>query len=587
MTKNEFRSKIDEIRLKINEIVEKINTGQCARCPEPRCSSGNDLSKLLNDILPYLLKNDKSKHRILSKRFDVLFDERNHRINPYSFGAIVDIINLIKAEIDEEQEITTFTDSVKLNNEFKINSLYINDFYILKDFEITFSEGLNLMIGENGSGKSTILETIALIFGHLYKYFIESDEKAPFIEGYKISFTSRNPATDLLHMVTIISNYCKTNDYRFDPKITIDGGEVAFDKNAKNLIKNLLPSKIVLYYAGITDHLKELSGHFENRYESRVTKSGNEYSLMPLNLPAPRPFMYTRNEHLGIFLLCLLLNYEDNSSLVKDLKIDPLDIDVTFEFKKPKWAKKDVNEFWGAEGELTKQLLSLLIQEAYNKSITEEHINATHPLEYIRNEFARIFNFDVQYKAFEVFDFLLFNGLLKQINLTWKVNDDYVELDRMSEGEKQLLTIKAISTLWQNKRSLLLLDEPDTFLHPKWQREYINDLNKNNKTNTIITSHNPAVVGSLDNHQIKIIVKGCVIKDDKFTFGRDINSILSDLFGIDERSKEGKDLLIKFYKAMDDKDYSMAESVLKAINNKFGRDDITSIKLNMMFDDFV
>lgn len=529
MTTKEYASKIDEIRKTIKKIVDKINSDKCAVCPSKICTTGEELKEQLNDILPYLQNNDKGKYIVLSGRLKMLFS--GNRLNPYSFGAIIDIVNLIKEKLAEEQVITNNSYVLKVNNEFKINSLFIDDFHILKDFKITFKDNLNLMIGENGSGKSTIIEAIALIFGHLYKYFVESDDKAPFIEGYTISFTSRNSSTDLLHTVTIISNYCKTDDYRFDPKIIIDGGEVVFDKNAKNLIRNLLPSKVVLYYAGITEHLKELSGHFEKKYEARVTKSGNDYSLMPLNLPAPRPFMYTRNEHLGIFLLCLLLDYKNNSHIVKDLKIDPFEVDVTFEFKKPRWAKSDVNDLWGAEGKLAKQTINLLSQEADDKDVKEEYIKVSHPLTYLKDEFYRIFNSDIQHKVFEVFDFLLYNGLLGRVNLKWKFQNDNVELDRMSEGEKQLLTIRAISTLWQNKRSLLLLDEPDTFLHPKWQQDFITTVNNNAVSQIIITSHSPNIVSSINKKQLKILSSGKTVNYTLSPFGKKADDILINHFG--------------------------------------------------------
>ena len=70
----------------------------------------------------------------------------------------------------------------------KIKSLKVSDFYILKDFEIEFNNNLSVLIGENGSGKSTILELIANIFGHLHKFFILKDKTAKFVENYEIVY---------------------------------------------------------------------------------------------------------------------------------------------------------------------------------------------------------------------------------------------------------------------------------------------------------------------------------------------------------------------------------------------------------------
>ena len=68
----------------------------------------------------------------------------------------------------------------------RLKSLHIKDYGILKDFDIDFQNNLSVLIGENGSGKSSIIECIAYIFGHLHKYFVLGDKTAEFIDGYQI-----------------------------------------------------------------------------------------------------------------------------------------------------------------------------------------------------------------------------------------------------------------------------------------------------------------------------------------------------------------------------------------------------------------
>ena len=50
----------------------------------------------------------------------------------------------------------------------QINSLYIYDFKLLKDFTINFSKDVSILIGINGSGKSSILECLAQIYSDAY-----------------------------------------------------------------------------------------------------------------------------------------------------------------------------------------------------------------------------------------------------------------------------------------------------------------------------------------------------------------------------------------------------------------------------------
>ena len=48
----------------------------------------------------------------------------------------------------------------------RLKSLYIRDYKILQDFSIDFTSNLSVLIGENGSGKSSTIECLAYIFGH-------------------------------------------------------------------------------------------------------------------------------------------------------------------------------------------------------------------------------------------------------------------------------------------------------------------------------------------------------------------------------------------------------------------------------------
>ena len=66
----------------------------------------------------------------------------------------------------------------------QITSLYIDDYRLLKDFTINFSKDVSILIGINGSGKSSILECIAQIFSDAYL-----QEKSKF--GFKLEYELR------------------------------------------------------------------------------------------------------------------------------------------------------------------------------------------------------------------------------------------------------------------------------------------------------------------------------------------------------------------------------------------------------------
>jgi predicted ATP-binding protein involved in virulence len=49
----------------------------------------------------------------------------------------------------------------------KINEIYLRDFRCFKEIEITFDQSLTVIVGENGAGKTAILDAIAVAFGRL------------------------------------------------------------------------------------------------------------------------------------------------------------------------------------------------------------------------------------------------------------------------------------------------------------------------------------------------------------------------------------------------------------------------------------
>jgi len=423
----------------------------------------------------------------------------------------------------------------------KINSLKIANWYILKDFEISFEQNLSILIGENGSGKSSVLELIALIFGHLHKYFVEEDKTAAFIENYTINFITE--IKDKSYVVEIKSiGHQKTNEETgtFEHSIKIDGKEYTL-REANTLLnsiggfKELLPKSIVLYYAGITTRLENLNNYFDEKYRKKLTRENNVYTINPLKLPNERPFFYCKPYHVSSVLLCLLISEkESHIKFISDnIEINKNSIEISISLKKPNWAKpgEDNSSFWGAsEGAIKEFLTKLTI---YSEFSNFEDKNTVQLL------FIGIFSLRDLLKSlsiqeeevflFKMLDLLIFNDLLDLINISWKNNNgNEVELDRLSEGEKQLLLTSGLSELWSSKNSLFLFDEPDTFLHPNWQMNFIKNIEKRVSHNQyIIATHSPQIINNTVNGELFILEKGYQIKHSGNFYGRDVNSILT------------------------------------------------------------
>jgi recombinational DNA repair ATPase RecF len=80
----------------------------------------------------------------------------------------------------------------------QVTSLYIKDYKLLKEFNISFRKNVSILIGINGSGKSTILECLALVFSDAFL-----KEKSKF--GFKLEYELRLEET--LEQTTTTSEF--------------------------------------------------------------------------------------------------------------------------------------------------------------------------------------------------------------------------------------------------------------------------------------------------------------------------------------------------------------------------------------------
>ena len=476
----------------------------------------------------------------------------------------------------------------------RIKSLKVKDFFILKDFKIDFNSNLSVLIGENGSGKSTILELIADILGHLHKFFILNDKTAEFVENYEIVYDFEKDEES--YTIEIHSRqYVDNRSCTFVPQIWVNGEELSIAQIERQYggMETFLPSKTILGYAGISDHLKLLSQHFEEKYKNEIIKADNQYSLSPLNLPKNRPFIYIRPEHLSMLILSLFFsdNKQDKDFLTEYLKIDKNSCQIALVFKKPSWTKKKDEKWWGISGNVALQFFQAIELYADKEEKTKDNDLITYYFDGTTNlETAFAFELNAYRKdlVFTIFDTLLYDELLSEIKITWNLdNGAEMSLDRLSEGQKQIIqTLSVNYVLGEDKNLLYLYDEPDVFLHPQWQHEFVSKFNYyNESSHIIITTHNPILIGDLQKEQVHEIHNGKIVESNKYSFGRDVNSILEDYFNVNERSRQGNELIKNFYDSMDAKDYDKAEEYLEELKENFGPEDVSTVRAESLFDD--
>ena len=79
--------------------------------------------------------------------------------------------------------------------------------------------------------------------------------------------------------------------------------------------------------------------------------------------------------------------------------------------------------------------------------------------------------------------------------LAVKQNNEYLSLDKLSSGEKQMLLITLKTFLTHEQPAVLFMDEPEISMHITWQNQLIDVLRElNPNAQLFITTHSPSVL---------------------------------------------------------------------------------------------
>lgn len=340
----------------------------------------------------------------------------------------------------------------------KIVKLSIENFKMFKEKkEFDFSD-MNFLIGENNTGKTTIIEAVDyLINGPKkdFKYKNLNMEEGDFI------------TVEIVIMGDFSSIDAKYKDYIY----TVDDVEYIKIKRSdenKTIIQNgknveLNQSKILFYKESISD------------YENPSGKDTTFNVLEPV-------FIFARQN------INEIVSFDSTKILGKLIKANSQDFFTSPGYKE--FAEKHNEVFIKSEDSLQNRLENL------SKNISE----------ILKEQWG-----DVEFKFnFELVDP---SSHLKNGNLFVKENGKEHELDYKGSG-MQRSTMLALIQLFsnvsnniENSNLILCIDEPELNLHPKAQEKLIKALHGiSDKIQIIISTHSPHVLKSFNKPKDKIYI---------------------------------------------------------------------------------
>ena len=243
----------------------------------------------------------------------------------------------------------------------RIESLQIDEFKNLRRLSVSFDKAspYAVLVGENGSGKSNLIEALSLIFRNL-----DLDQEAPF--SYEIVYNIRN------YDVSVIA---QKDQY---PKFSVrsDTNEIfsdiprkrfmALDNDGRPLFR---PAFVFGYYSGPSDRLASIFEKHRERYYSWIIRPASRRTKHHLDPNSLRRAFYAQTLHGQFALIAFFMEAGatdtdgDRQFLREHLNIDGLD-SILLALKRPPWNRKGGDtRFWGAEGEV-QQFLSRIYDRA-------------------------------------------------------------------------------------------------------------------------------------------------------------------------------------------------------------------------------
>jgi len=125
----------------------------------------------------------------------------------------------------------------------------------------------------------------------------------------------------------------------------------------------------------------------------------------------------------------------------------------------------------------------------------------------------------------------------------------------------------------QNVSGIVLIDEIDMHLHPKWQWNIVKALEETfPNVQFILATHSPIVISSCKNEQLIRIDTDQEIAYLNDAYGYSVQEVLTLRQGTTEKIKEVKELDTQFAEALLDEEWSKAEDVIWKMAEILGED---------------
>lgn len=411
----------------------------------------------------------------------------------------------------------------------KLKRLEIKKYKNLIDFSADFEsgKGLSILIGNNGSGKSNVLEAISGIFVNAYS------AKAIHKFVYSLTYEIKGKEVKLEQTIYRCQYY-------------VDGKVIAVKELA---LRGLLPTNVIALYSG------EDKRWWHNYYEPFYLKFTRDINAGTSNTLSPKMY-YINKYYWDIALLSLVYSTaEDDKQFLKDtIGRDTVDHILLFYTQ---------NVERNCKSELLKSFLQSVNlfsehskgpdgEPVYLYAMTKESIFDTYGVR-VFEDFAAMKNFymfaDAKFlnnkpEKFNYYEKQLFDYFVQAYMPKGKKVIKNIELiyngfsaKDLSEGEKKLILIRSILSFVADENSLILFDEPDANIHEGRKQQLYNLFSEYCKYDRqmIVATHSPILAQLAKEKELLMLElengKSTILTDEKIEKIKKLSGTSWDVIG--------------------------------------------------------
>ncbi len=398
-----------------------------------------------------------------------------------------------------------------------IKKLIVKNYKSIKDETFLFNKGINVLVGKNNAGKSNIVLALNEILGDKYNTTSYEDkifycnENNEYEKNFKIIaeideinnldyslLANIKKSTGLLD----ISSYFNENDEDFDNEWVIND-----EPDLKEKYPELLGYKGLLVWR----KSEELKKDFDNTKKIWVYKYYNkdeEVNIYSIILKEEICISQFSDEKSIKYYRMLYVNPNIKATLITSLLIPAFRAtETTLKITKWSWYGK-------------------LLQKKWNDSCNDEHQKAIQQSsDNLKQTIGQVYADLKEDINGQLKTTLALMNVKIDINMLESKSEDYYKNIRLSvndgvetplenkgSGLQSLIMIELFKFYCKvfNQSSLLILEEPELFLHPHAKRmlsDILEDFITDGKNQIIITTHSEEFIHKIDIENINVIRK--------------------------------------------------------------------------------